>query len=575
MSKTSKLVTAALVVALCSIDAPARANGSLDSNFATAGTFRLDNALPANVTINAIKMQGSKIIFAGKKDDFLIVGRINSNGTLDPSFATLAATPGIFELVNSGTQDQATDLYVSSSDGSIFVAGEQGLGVVLFKLTSDGVLDPTFNSTGIQSLPYTYVSCTRYLTNPVISAGVGESEIFLTAIRWKTDCGSNLLASPFRVFSIKFDNTGHPDSDFRDNVIASDLEGYVSTSEFINGSIYIGGNHFDGSTTLAQIVSFNSTGDLNLSFNGTGILNFTPNSSMTTSPGNWSVQLTDIALDTNGQILLAGSVMDAIDATQIPETYVYRIADDGQTLDFVSISEPGSMHLFSTQPKMEILPDRKVLVLTEYWEATPDPSVNQQTSRLFRLSSDLSLDGTFGTSGFYDYANLQNLRAITIQSDNKIIVGGSYTDNSTSSFLVIRQKSATVADSPTIGTATATGSTTATVSFTAPVSNGGATITGYTATSSPGGFTGTLAGASAGTITVTGLSASTEYRFSVTATNSEGVSIASSASNSITTSAASSGGTGGGGTTTSTTAADELRRQQEAAQAAKQNKTKN
>jgi uncharacterized repeat protein (TIGR02543 family) len=126
-----------------------------------------------------------------------------------------------------------------------------------------------------------------------------------------------------------------------------------------------------------------------------------------------------------------------------------------------------------------------------------------------------------------------------------------------------------VPDAPTIGVATSTSSSSATVTFTAPASNGGATITGYTATTSPGGFTGTLASATAGTITVTGLSASTAYTFTVTATNSEGTSTASSASNSITTSAA-SGGTGGGGTTTSTTAADELRRQQEAAAAAKQ-----
>jgi hypothetical protein len=126
-----------------------------------------------------------------------------------------------------------------------------------------------------------------------------------------------------------------------------------------------------------------------------------------------------------------------------------------------------------------------------------------------------------------------------------------------------------VPDAPTIGLATSTSASSATVTFSAPASNGGATITGYSATSSPGGFTGTLAGATAGTITVTGLSASTAYTFTVTATNSEGTSGASSASISITTSA-SSGGTGGGGTTTSTTAADELRRQQEAATAAKQ-----
>jgi hypothetical protein len=88
---------------------------------------------------------------------------------------------------------------------------------------------------------------------------------------------------------------------------------------------------------------------------------------------------------------------------------------------------------------------------------------------------------------------------------------------------------------PTIGTATATAYNTATVSYTAPSENGGATITTYTATSSPGSITGTLSTAGSGTITVTGLSGSTNYTFTVTATNSVGVGPASAASNTIST----------------------------------------
>jgi len=57
----------------------------------------------------------------------------------------------------------------------------------------------------------------------------------------------------------------------------------------------------------------------------------------------------------------------------------------------------------------------------------------------------------------------------------------------------------------------------------------------YTATSSPGGITGTLAQAGSGTITVTGLSAGASYTFTVRATNSAGQGPASGASNSITT----------------------------------------
>lgn len=91
------------------------------------------------------------------------------------------------------------------------------------------------------------------------------------------------------------------------------------------------------------------------------------------------------------------------------------------------------------------------------------------------------------------------------------------------------------AGAPTIGTATATGTTTATVSFIAPTSNGGSTILSYTATSNPGNITATVTQAGSGTISVTGLSPSTSYTFTVTALNSVGASSASTASNSITT----------------------------------------
>ena len=91
---------------------------------------------------------------------------------------------------------------------------------------------------------------------------------------------------------------------------------------------------------------------------------------------------------------------------------------------------------------------------------------------------------------------------------------------------------ATVAppDAPTIGTATG-GDDQATVAFTAPTSDGGASITGYTVTSSPDGITAT---GTSSPITITGLTNGTAYTFIVTATNAAGTSAASAASNSVT-----------------------------------------
>jgi hypothetical protein len=91
----------------------------------------------------------------------------------------------------------------------------------------------------------------------------------------------------------------------------------------------------------------------------------------------------------------------------------------------------------------------------------------------------------------------------------------------------------TIPDAPTIGTATL-GNAQATVPFTAPSSDGGSAITSYTATSSPGAITGTISQSGSGSIIVTGLTNSTAYTFTVTATNVIGTSLASGASNTVT-----------------------------------------
>jgi len=125
-------------------------------------------------------------------------------------------------------------------------------------------------------------------------------------------------------------------------------------------------------------------------------------------------------------------------------------------------------------------------------------------------SSPISISDTVGTARTY---------TVTATNANGTSTASSASASTTPS---------SVPQAPTIGTATA-GNASATVTYTANA-NGGAAVTTYTATSSPGGLTGT----GASPITVSGLSNGTSYTFTVTATNSNGTSAASSASNSVT-----------------------------------------
>ncbi|MBP6918492.1 MAG: fibronectin type III domain-containing protein, partial [Legionellaceae bacterium] len=91
---------------------------------------------------------------------------------------------------------------------------------------------------------------------------------------------------------------------------------------------------------------------------------------------------------------------------------------------------------------------------------------------------------------------------------------------------------AVVPSLPTSVSASA-GNAAASVSWTLPSSTGASAITSYIATAAPGGL-GCIATAPATTCTITNLTNDTPYTFTVTATNSNGTSVASAPSNAVT-----------------------------------------
>jgi hypothetical protein len=129
-----------------------------------------------------------------------------------------------------------------------------------------------------------------------------------------------------------------------------------------------------------------------------------------------------------------------------------------------------------------------------------------------------------GTSSPISITGLQSGTAYTYSIVSSNNYGSSLASSSSSSVTAT-----TVPQAPSVSSVSSA-STQATISFSANAT-GGSAITGYAVTSSPGNITQT---GSSSPITVTGLTNGTAYTFTVTATNANGVSAASSASSSVT-----------------------------------------
>ncbi|MCW9013179.1 MAG: delta-60 repeat domain-containing protein [Gammaproteobacteria bacterium] len=136
-------------------------DGSLDTTFDGTGALILDigttNSIPDLATAIAIQPDGKIIIGgelvlvsgSGNKDPF--VARLDSDGTLDPTFGT----DGVSESLDIKAGDDVKDILIQP-DGKILVAGfsrdsmstTNGADFLLIRYNSDGSLDTSFDTDG-------------------------------------------------------------------------------------------------------------------------------------------------------------------------------------------------------------------------------------------------------------------------------------------------------------------------------------------------------------------------------------------------------------------------------------------
>ncbi len=123
-------------------------NGGLDNSFGLNGKVQLYT--PSQVYTQSIAIQpDGKILIGGYKNSMIVV-RLLSDGSLDNSFGTAGVVTGI---VNSIVQS----IIVQSNTSILLGISSYGVSnTYLVKLTSTGVLDNTFNTTGIVTTVMNY-----------------------------------------------------------------------------------------------------------------------------------------------------------------------------------------------------------------------------------------------------------------------------------------------------------------------------------------------------------------------------------------------------------------------------------
>lgn len=354
-------------------------DGSLDNSF-VSGTGANNN-----IRSTAIQSDG-KIIVAGDFDaynDITInrIARLNSDGILDIGF-------------DSGTGANG-DIYkaIIQPDGKIIIGGGftsfNGTSVNhIARLNSDGTLDTGFE------------------------IGVGANDIVET-ISAQTD-GKIIIGGSFTSYNdsttnriARLNTDGSLDDSFDSGLGANNRVQTINIQS--DSKIIVGGNFtsFNG-TTKRRIVRLNTDGSIDASFDtGLGV-----------GAGHANAYVSFTIIQSDGKIVVGGH-FNNYDTTSTPTSVnIIRINTDSSIdTTFNAGTDGASHHLYASA----VQPDDKIIIGGNF-------SFYNNISRncIARLNVDGTLDTSFNPGTGTGSHHNRYIRVIAVQPDGKIIVGGSF-----------------------------------------------------------------------------------------------------------------------------------------------------
>nr|WP_294859352.1 T9SS type A sorting domain-containing protein [uncultured Fluviicola sp.] len=388
--------------------------GSLDNTFATGGKFYTSLGT-FNDGINAIAVQSDdKIVLGGYTQlsyvtsDFALI-RCNADGTLDPGFGT-----GGIVITDVESRSQGSSVAIQS-DGKILLGGFSGWYINLVRYNGDGTLDTGFGTGGkvITDVEGYYSEKCKSLTilsdGKILVGGYGQH---------------SANDNPYFML-LRYNSDGSLDDTFGINGKVIGSEGKANSMVVQgDGKIILGGS-FNFSFAMER---YHTDGTIDNAF---GL-----NGQVITPIGN-SGEANSMSIQNDGRILLGGWSINVSNS----EFALARYTNDG-TLDNtfgvggIALTAIGVPSPQNSGNALSVQNDGKIL-----FAGSAKNSFNYTDFAAVRYENNGSLDGTFGTGGkvLTPMGNTYSTgRAMSIQGDGKMLLGGvSYID-STTDFSVAR-----------------------------------------------------------------------------------------------------------------------------------------
>ena len=407
--------------------------GDLDPTFGNGGIV-ITNRHNANGNGNnlygayamAIQADGKIVVvgeaFTNESDwwDFAVV-RYNPDGSLDNSFGG-----GIVNTAVGDSADIAHSVAIQT-DGKIVVAGSTSCApctdysFAVVRYNPDGSLDTSFNGTGIVSTP--------------VGTGSGASDLAIQADGTIVVAGWS-RNSNFAI--VRYNADGSLDTSFNGSGKVVTPVGYASSVAIqADGKIVVAGSS-SGSIldSYFVIVRYNPDGSLDTSFNGTG--------NAITSVGNSGSSASDLAIQTDGKIVVAGGSLAAAGNWKTTDCAIVRYNPDG-SLD-TSFGGTGKILIPDSDSvdyarSVAIQPNGKIVVAGDSSNIGSDFTVEGSDFALVRLNPNGSRDTSFNRTGTVTTSvgnGWATASSVAIQADGKIVVAGDTGPDDLIDFAVVR-----------------------------------------------------------------------------------------------------------------------------------------